>query len=448
MDGRRRTVGLRRAALFRSKASRRPSEPPEAWSDEARLAYNMEKSIQNGIFAAIAAGIFSSFLPLFAIEALHATDYQVALLSSLPQLVNFLVLIPGALWLARLRRLKPFTAANLGLGKVFMLLVALAPVQPWLDPAWWVVLFVALMNVPTALGALGWQAFIGALIPPERRNRFFSRRNRDTTLWTMLVVLASGLILNAFDKRSPGPYQAFIALAALFGFLETAALVQHVETASPEDGVRGMGAFRGLLRSPAYARFFVAGLFFNFAWQMAWPLFNLYNVKVVQATALWLALFTVANQLSQIIAFTAWGRLAERFGGGPMLAVTAVGMATAPTLTVLSTSPVYLLFVNFFTGLFVAGTVLLLFNELLAVSPAEKRTAAVALFNVGVGAVGFLAPQVGVWLAGLIGLHGAMHLSSLLRLLAAGVFAGGAALAARAPAPRVGAKPAEAERTG
>lgn len=398
---------------------------PETMSEEALLHHNMHKSIQNGIFAAVSLGIFSSFLPLFAIEALGASDYQVALLSSLPQLVNVLVLIPGALWLSRLTRYKPFTAVNIGLGKMLMAMVALAPWQRVLDPAWFVVVFVALLSVPNALGGLGWQALIGELIPAERRSAFFGRRNRDTTLWSMIAVFFSGLILNVFDKRWALPYQAFIWIAVFFGILETITLHQHLEPPrlAADKAAFGLRAFRGLFRTAPYARFFVAGLFFHFAWQMAWPLFNLYNVKVVQASALWLSLFTVANQLSQIIAFVYWGRLADRFGNQAMLAVTAVGMSTAPSLTVLSTSPLYLVAVNFFTGIFVAGTTLLLFNQLLNVSPARERTPYIATFNVGVGVIGFLAPQFGVWLAGAISLSGAMHISSLLRLTSAVLFA-------------------------
>lgn len=398
-------------------------------SDDAfeRLQYNKRMSIKNGIFAAIALGIFSSFLPLYAIEALQATDYQVALLSSLPQLVNLIVLIPGALFLARLQRKKGFTTLNVGLAKVFFLIAALVP---WLypkDPAQALVIVIALYGIPLALAGLSWQAFISELIPAEERNAFFGRRNRDTTLWAMVAVFLTGMLLNLFDKKLIWPYQIFFLIAFLFGVLETWTLFKHDEPAHPvETGASkrlNWQAVRKMFQTPAFVRFFIAGLFFNFAWQMAWPLFNIYQIKTVHATAFWLSLFTVANQISQAVAFPYWGRLADRFGTGTALAMTAVGMATAPTLTVLSTSLVYLVFVNLFTGAFVAGTVLLLFNQLLHVSPPEDRTSYIAVYNLGVGAIGFIAPQVGVYLASHLTLSGAMHLSSFLRLGSALLFA-------------------------
>jgi len=392
-----------------------------------RLPYNKRMSIKNGIYAAIALGIFSSFLPLYAIEALRATDYQVALLSSLPQLVNLMVLIPGALLLSRLQRKKGFTTLNVGLAKVFFLIAAFVPWFYPQDPAQALVIVIALYGIPLALAGLSWQAFISELIPAEERNAFFGRRNRDTTLWAMVAVFLTGMLLNLFDKKLIWPYQLFFFIAFLFGVLETWTLFKHDEPAHPvetgESKRLNMQAVRKMFQTPAFVRFFIAGLFFNFAWQMAWPLFNIYQIKTVHATAFWLSLFTVANQISQAVAFPYWGRLADRFGTGTALAMTALGMATAPTLTVLSTSLVYLVCVNLFTGAFVAGTVLLLFNQLLHVSPAEDRTSYIAVYNLGVGAIGFIAPQVGVYLASVLTLPGAMHASSLLRLGSALLFA-------------------------
>lgn len=68
----------------------------EASSD---LLWNEQMSLWNGLFAAISLTLVSSFLPLFAVEALRADDYQVALLSSLPQITTLLATIIGTVLL-------------------------------------------------------------------------------------------------------------------------------------------------------------------------------------------------------------------------------------------------------------------------------------------------------------------------------------------------------------
>jgi MFS family permease len=99
------------------------------------------------------------------------------------------------------------------------------------------------------------------------------------------------------------------------------------------------------------------------------------------------------------------------------MAWAAVGMGIAPVLTIVSTNMVYLCIINLFTGIPVAGTVLLLFNYLLEVSPAEHRTTYIAYYNVALSVVGFVAPEVGIWLLNTFNMDVGMWVSSVLRVL-------------------------------
>ena len=52
-----------------------------------------------------------------------------------------------------------------------------------------------------------------------------------------------------------------------------------------------------IFKDSGYKWFLITALCFNFTWQMAWGLFNIYNVRYVHATILWISIFSVANQL-------------------------------------------------------------------------------------------------------------------------------------------------------
>lgn len=95
------------------------------------------------------------------------------------------------------------------------------------------------------------------------------------------------------------------------------------------------------------------------------------------------------------------------------------GMATSPALTVLSSNLVYLTLINLWVGLFVSGTNLLLFNQLLKASPEANRTNYIANYNFLLSIIGFIAPQMGVFLLNGIGMETAMNTISILRFLAA-----------------------------
>ena len=82
----------------------------------------------------------------------------------------------------------------------------------------------------------------------------------------------------------------------------------------------------------------------------------------------------------------------------------------------------YLTFVNFTSGLFVSGTVLLLFNQLLEVTKQENRGSFIAQYNILLAIIGFIAPQVGVYLLQLSSIETAMNLAAVLRLISGAVF--------------------------
>jgi len=282
------------------------------------------------------------------------------------------------------------------------------------------VLLIALMNLPTAISTLSWQSFIGDIIPDSRRGEFFSERSRILTIVGMIVTFITGMILNLFEKSSPLPYQLLFLIAFLFGVLEVNFLLKHIEIKQTKDKLVTNVSFTKtvnlLIQHKSFVTFLICAVIFNFGWQMAWPLFSLYQINDANASAFWVSLFTVANQLSQIVTYRWWSRRAEKWGNSLMLFIAGIGMATAPIFTILSTNLLYLVFINFYSGIFVSGTVMLMFNQLLNVSPASNRTSFLASYNIIIGAIGFIAPQIGVYILDLLNMTMAMSISSVIRL--------------------------------
>lgn len=384
---------------------------------------NERNSIWNGAFSIIAMSLVTGFIPLFAIQVLGATNQQVGLISSLPSLMSILAMIPGAIWINRLEAKKKFTAVSVLAARFFLLLLVFIPFIQFANQAWILVVLIALMNFPTALANLSWQSFIGDLIPDERRGQFFSERNRILTIVGMITTFTVGVILNMFDVSAAGPYQIFFTLGFLFGVLEVFYLMKHIEhrrvITKKEENKRKLdfSILKKMLQHKPYLYFLICALLFNFGWQMAWPLFNIYQINYAHATAFWVSLFTVANQVSQIASYKWWGRIADKKGNTVMLLIAALGMSTLPILTILSTNLVYLTVVNLWSGIFVAGTTMLLFNQLLKVSPENDRTSFLASYNVVIAGIGFIAPQLGVLFLELFGMNTAMSISSVFRFV-------------------------------
>ncbi len=410
------------------------------------LTTNVKYSCYNGVCAIVANNLITPFIPLFAIEVLKATHQQVALLSSLPALMGILALLPGARIFDRLTRKKHFTGMSILSGRLFYLLIALVPFLPARDHAAWLVTLVALMNFPTSVAVLAWQAFIAALIPEPERHRFFGDRNRLTTFAGLVTTLFSGIILEQFPKNSPGPYQAFFTLAFLIALLEVYYIYLHVEpdlsgealsrpvipapaviptrSAAParERGTR-LGAAREILGNRPFTYFLASSFIFHFGWQMAWPIFNIYQIENAHATAMWISIFTLCSSLMSMATFRLWSRWSETRGTAYTLIFAALAIASGALIYTFSLNLYYLAAANLWIGVAVAGITLLPFNRLLEVTPETSRATYMAIYQTAIGISGFIAPQVGVWIMNVSNIYVSFYVATALRSLGAGAFA-------------------------
>jgi MFS family permease len=279
------------------------------------------------------------------------------------------------------------------------------------------------MNVPGTISNIGWQTLISGMISDERRGTFFSDRNRLLTIVGMISMLLIGIVMKQ-QTNNAAAYQILFIMAFIFGLLEVLFLMKHKETVHPKADIAQKNAFMdwSIFKDHGYRWFLIAALCFNFTWQMAWGLFNIYNVRYAHATILWISIFSVANQLVQIFSFPLWKKWAEQKSNTLIFFWVALGMSTAPILNVLSTNLYYLTVVSMSSGFFVSGTTLLLFNLLLEQSPMEKRTYCITTYNVLLSFMAFIAPQIGIWLLDQNGMQSAMGISTVLRFLSSLVF--------------------------
>lgn len=383
--------------------------------------YNEKISIYHGMVSTIAINLAGNFYPIFAISILGASNYQVGLISSLPPFIALLMTIPAAILLNRLETQKKTVAmAVLGARLLFLLLIGVVYIStPY--QAWVFLIIIAFMNVPATISNIGWQTLISGMIKDERRGTFFSDRNRLLTIAGMISTLIIGIIMKNQTNNATA-YQWLFFIALLFGLLEVYFLMKHKEIAQAITTAKKSSMDWSIFKDHGYKWFLIAALCFNFTWQMSWGIFNIYHVRIAEATILWISIFSVACQLVQIFTFPLWKKWAEAKSNTLMLVWAALGMALVPFLTVLSTNLFYLTGVQALSGFFISGVVLLLFNLLLEQSPAETRTYCITTYNVLLSFVAFIAPQIGILLLEGLGIQTAMKLNSIIRVGSAFVF--------------------------
>ncbi|MER2260532.1 MAG: MFS transporter [Psychrobacillus sp.] len=385
--------------------------------------YNEKVSIYHGMASTIALNFSNNFFPIFAITILGATNYQVGLISSLPPLIGLLMTVPAALILNKAYTQKKLVAVSIFLARLCFLFLVLVIYLPSSMQAWSFLFIIALISVPNTVANIGWQTFISGMIAEERRGQFFSDRNRLLTLVGLIATLLIGIVMRE-ASANVSAYQILFLVALMFGMLEVFFIMKHEEepVQAEERLQKKKWMDWSIFRNSKYVSFLVAALFFNFAWQMAWGLFNIYNVRIAEATIFWISMFSVGSMVMQFFTFPLWKRWAEKYSNLLMFIWAAVGMATTPFLVVLSTNLYYLTIIQTTSGFFLSGTVLILFNLLLEKSPEQSRTYCITSYNILLALVAFIAPQVGIVLLEMVGMESAMTINSCLRLLSAGGF--------------------------
>jgi MFS family permease len=397
---------------------------PLSPTQERNLAYN----VQHGVASVLAANLAAPFFGIFALK-LGATNTQVALLSSGPAIISLLVMIPGAFYVDRFPRKKRVTTAFLLANRFFYLALACVPFFTSDYRAGALVVAVAVMNLPGAIGNVAWQAFISRVIPPAQRARAFARRNRWMNLVGTAAVVVAGRALDVMSF--PVGYQVMFVLAFVAAMVEirifqrleeppdpaTATLdgpavsaVATVPGATPDAAgaekgglLAGLGrvlraAGRDLGSHPRFIQYTLASVVFYFSWQIAWPLFTLYQVKVLGANNLWISVLQLANTGGALVGYGFWAAFADRHGHLKSLVVATTGICFVPFYYAFSHSLMAISVLNLATGVVFSGVNLALFNALLESTPESHSTRYIAYYNTAIALTTIVAPLAGVGL--------------------------------------------------
>lgn len=391
---------------------------------------NIRLNNYHGVVSTLAANLVGPFMGIFAVR-LGASNVQIGLLSSAPAFVSLLAMIPGAKFIDSRRDKKRYTAAFMLAHRIFYLLLAMIPFFTPDRRAALLVLTLAVMNLPGAISNVAWQGFIARVVPPHRRATAFAERNRLMNVIGTLCILVAGRALDIMTY--PLGYQIIFAVAFAFGALEIwvfRRLVVAPDGAAEHNAADiPVGRFAAtLLRSVrddlrefrgkwSFLRFTLVSLFFHFAWQVAWPLFTLYQTKELGANNLWISILHLSNTGGSLLGYGFWAKYMERNGSLKTLFASTLGIFIVPVVYAFSRDLLTITFFNVITGIIFSGVMLALFNSLLDMTPEERKTTYIGYYNTAITASAIFAPMAGVAMLELWGYRPAFLIAATLRIM-------------------------------
>ncbi|TAL10515.1 MAG: MFS transporter [Nitrospirae bacterium] len=360
---------------------------------------------REGVFQAIMLGGGENYLSAFAL-LLHASAFQVGLLSALPQLIGTWAQLLSVKALGWVRHRKSLILTGVaGQAFVWLPLLALPLIFPEQGP--WLLIACAVAYV--AMGHIAipaWNSLLTDLVDPNRRGAYFGHRARVMAVTSFAALCGAGLILHsaeAWERPWMGFAVIFLAASAARG-VSTIYLARIDESAVPvtrEDEFRLL-AFLRREHGVNFRRFLLFSGLMHACVLIAGPYFVVYMLRDLHLSYLDYALWLAAGVLGQFLTLKPWGRLGDRYGNKKVVAATGLLVPFLPMLYVVSANLYFLLAVNFVGGVIWAGLALGLQNYVFDAVRPEDRAKGVAIWN-SVNAAGwFVGAMLGSVLAGVL----------------------------------------------
>jgi MFS family permease len=366
-------------------------------------------SILEGSLAQVHITITGGSLVTAYALMLGAGDFQLGLVSAFTALSTMGAIL-GAQWVGHLGRRKPLSVICSAGGRGLWALLCLIPFLPIPLGAQLAMMLgvVFVGNSLVNLSGTGWLSWMTDLVPLERRGRYFGRRNMVLGAVAMMTSFGAGHVLDRYvarEMRAQG-------LAVIFGFAAATALAAGaVLTRQWEPPLLGEQS-RPLIetiRRPFTNRRFARLLTFAILWAMATgissPFFGAHMIKNLHMSFSLIAVYSILAGILNLVSLPVWGKVIDRVGNRPVLAICLLGVFFLPLLWLFATRtnlwPIWL--DAALTGVFWPGFSLASFNLVLATAPEENRTAYLGVQTMVVGVATFLASLLGGVVADALG---------------------------------------------
>lgn len=389
---------------------------------------NIKYYALNGILFTMVTVLSKGYAIKF-LDRLGGQEIHYSLFNALPGFVAIFTTIPGILFIQRGLSKRKTLSLFFYISRIMPLFLALVPfLQKDLQPLMFV-LFYGLMNFPESISATSLQDYTGDVFSPSQRADALSTRNQLSQISQISVSILVGFVLSlsTVNETVIRMYQAFIVLSFLIGLKEIHYMnkltpKEEPPLRHPKNALSLKESLQGVFAHKEFVIFLLCSLLFHFGWQMGWPLFNVYQIKYLGASELWLTIINVLSSLFMVLSFSLWNKIIKKMDYKFAIAMATFGMGLTPILYKLSTSLPMLTLMQPITGFFTAGTTVAILGSLLSSADDKYRTMSVAVHATATSITLAIAPMIGSYIVEAHGIGGALMTSSFVRLLGSLVF--------------------------
>jgi len=369
------------------------------------------------------SNVANPYLPVF-LTRLGATNFQVGLLSSMPGMTGLLLAIFVGRFLQSRRNIVPWY----GLSRLMVIMCfALTGILTFFAGEKYLIIATlaiwAFATLPQTALAVAFSVVMNAVAGPEGRYALLSRR---WAIFGVTGVVGTFVVTRVIDLIAfPTNYAIMFLVLSLGGFVSYyfSNQIQIPDQVPPPISTndsskeRVKNYFALLQANPAFVSFSSKRFVYFSALMLSLPVLPLYYVREAGASDSQIGTISMAMSFVMLGGYFLWPRFSRRYGGRFVLLATTFGMIVHPMFVATTTNITMIVLSAGLAGLFQSGLDLVFFDELMKTVPAEYGATFVALSQSLQYVSTILAPLLGTWVAGYIGLGGALWLSAGLRLI-------------------------------
>lgn len=359
-----------------------------------------------GILITLVNNLVGNNNNLFATR-LGASDYELSLVTTLPQIIGMLVLIPGGILTDRMVNKRSMVIASLFLVTGFYFFIGFVPFLGSYKLAAFLIL-IALSMGPMTIYNVSWQAYFSDIVNIEERNNILTSRTSFTFLIGIIIPFASGAILSSVDSVDAklGIHQVYFWIGAVL--LLTQVFVLKKIKGNREHIPAGIGfrnlksALSELIHNKKFLGFVSVALFFYMTWQLDWTLYFIGQVKYLKMNEVWLSYSSIGNAVGQFVTIGFWSHLNVKYGVRFGIIFGALGLAVFPIGMIIATSVpgvqgrIIFLILHTLASMTMAVIMLNVLQCLLQVLPEKNKTLNISIYTVLITLSNALMPLVGV----------------------------------------------------
>ncbi len=378
-------------------------EAPQSKQQEAvAVKKSLNLSIKDGVAFAATTGFGDNYINPFAV-ALGASNFQIGLLSSIPQFLPALIQLKVADVTERLGSRKKIIVRAVFFQAFMLLPIAFIPCLPEFVQVGALIGFCTLYMLFASLAGPAWGSLMADLVPVRRRGAFFSKRSRLIGLVTLATTFLAGYILHLSKTQSLIGFTVIFFLAMISRYISCFFLSRMYEPLLEikREHYFSFGAFLRRLNVGNFGRYVVFQSAFNFSVFLAAPFFPVFMLRDLGFSYLTYTIVVTTVPLATILSISYWGRRSDVLGNRRVMRICSIVVSVLPVLWLVSHQVYFLVVIQVLAGFFWGGFNLCSSNFIYESAIPEKRTRCISYFNT----INGLAICLGNLLGGFLATH-------------------------------------------